>query len=114
MFTMTPAAAREVLAAARRSDALGVPLRVAARAQDDGSLEFGMGFDDERAEDRSVEVEGLRVLVGASSARWLDGIELDFVEIEPGRFDFVFAPQSAPDKGAGAGCGGGGCSRCGG
>ena len=123
MFSITPAAAGELLAAAERSDAAGMALRIAAHALEDGSVEFGMGFDDERENDETVEFNGLTVLLGARSRPYLAGTQLDYVEVEPGRFDFVFlatddAADETPDPGAtapaGGACGSGGCSRCGG
>lgn len=121
MFNVSPAAASELLAAAARSDADGMALRIAARVLADGSVEFGMGFDDERENDESAEYSGLTVLLGAKSRPYLAGTMLDYVEVEPGRFDFVFvATDEAQDAGpagtpsAGGGCGSGGCKRCGG
>lgn len=116
MFNITTAAVNEILAAAQRSDAAGMALRVAARPLDDGSIEYGMGFDDERENDETAEVDGLTVLLGARSRPYLVSTVLDYVEIEPGRFDFVFIPSeepSPPADQAGGGCGSGGCSRCG-
>lgn len=126
MFTVTPAAAQEILAAARRSDAAGMALRVAARQVADGSIEFGMGFDDERDDDEPSQFDGLTVLVGAPSKPLLEGTVLDFVEVEDGRFDFIFAPAASASPRACAGsaaparqggsCGGGSCGSgaCGG
>lgn len=122
MLSLTPAAAQEILAAAQRSNAAGMALRVAARQVADGSIEYGMGFDDEREDDLPVEFGALKVLVGSPSRPLLDGTVLDFVEIEPGRHDFVFIPldetvaaasdcASAAPKRSG-GCGGGGCGSC--
>jgi hypothetical protein len=51
MFNVTAAAAQEILAAATRSDAQGMALRVAARQVADGSIEYGMGFDEAREDD---------------------------------------------------------------
>jgi iron-sulfur cluster assembly protein len=126
MFSITPAATGELLAAAERSDAAGMALRIAARALDDGSIEFGMGFDDERENDETVEFNGLTVLLGARSRPYLAGTQLDYVEVEPGRFDFVFLPMDGtadetgaagsaadPTTGAAGACGSGGCGRCG-
>lgn len=112
MFTVTTAAAREILAAAERSQAAELALRVAARQLADGSIEYGMGFDEAREEDEATEVAGLQVLVGAPSRPLLVDTQLDYVEIEPGRFDFIFAPATAAEPAA-TGCGSGGCSRCG-
>lgn len=118
MFQITDSAIAELQAAARRSAAEGLALRVAARALDDGEVEFGLGFDDEREHDETAEFAGLRVLLGRHSRPFLAGTTLDYVEIEPGRFDFVFvpqAPEAAPETAPeGGGCGTGGCSRCGG
>ncbi|HVO09064.1 MAG TPA: hypothetical protein VMT83_19920 [Burkholderiaceae bacterium] len=117
MFNVTPAAAQEILAAAQRSGAEGMALRVAARRGPDGDPEYGMGFDDEREDDQRMQFESLAVLVGAPSQALLAGTVLDFVEVQPGRFDFVFAPAPEPTAAdhapaARGGCGSGGCSGC--
>ncbi len=114
MFTVTPAAAAELLAAAERSDAQGMALRVAARRTNDGDIEYGMGFDEPRVDDEAAQFAGLQVLIGSPSRALLSDTQLDYVEVEPGRFEFVFAdanPAAPPQPGAGA-CGSGGCSRC--
>ncbi len=112
MFTVTEAASAEILAAAQRSQAPDMPLRVAARRRDDGSLAFGMGFDDWREQDEATEVGALRVLVGPDSRELLADLCMDFVEVEPGRFDFVFVPAVAMQEPVAKACGSGGCSRC--
>lgn len=120
-FNVTAAAAQEILAAAVRSNMAGMALRIAARTTDDG-LDFGMGFDEAREEDAVSEFEGLTVLVGPTSQPLLDGLMLDFVEVEPGERSFVFTadpePPSEPASSSCAsqrrGCGSGGCSGCGG
>jgi iron-sulfur cluster assembly protein len=114
MFNVTPTAAQELLAAAARSDAAGMALRIAARHTADGSIEFGMGFDDEREDDVPVRFDDLTVLIGSPSKPLLDDTVLDFVEVEPGQFDFVFLPAAARELAASGGgsCGTGGCGSC--
>lgn len=113
MFTVSESAARELLSAAARSQADGLGLRVAASRQADGTLRYGMGFDEVREEDEATEQSGLQVLVGAPSRALLADTRLDYVEVEPGRFDFVFAQADAGDEPAPAkGCGSGGCGSC--
>jgi iron-sulfur cluster assembly protein len=118
MFNVTPTAAQELLAAAARSDAAGMALRIAARQTADGSIEYGMGFDDEREDDEPVAFDGLTVLLGSPSRPLLQDTVLDFVEIEPGQYGFVFIPPGEMQGGGGCGsgatkarggCGGGGC-----
>jgi len=121
MFTVTPTAAHEILAAAARSDAAGLGLRVAARQVADGSIDYGMGFDEPREDDEPAVFAGLTVLVGSPSRPLLEGTVLDFVEVTAGHFDFVFIPPevsagagcgSLPSPQAGGGCGGGACGAC--
>jgi iron-sulfur cluster assembly protein len=114
MFTLTPAAASRILESAEQSDAGGMPLRVAAKIEESGDLSFGLGFDDEREHDFSIECEGLTLLIAPPSQELLTGMGLDFIEVEPGEWQFVFfrteAAGSCPPSNCG-GCGSrGGCS----
>lgn len=113
MFSMTMSAAHEILAAAARSDAAGMALRVAARQIADGSLEYGLGFDEEREDDHKLHVGDLTVLVGSPSRPLLADTVLDYVEVAPSQFEFVFMPPDAAAIGGGCGTGsaraGGGC-----
>ena len=119
-FTVTPTASQEILAAAERSSAAGMALRVAARQVADGSLEYGMGFDEQREDDEPAEFGGLTVLLGSPSKPLLDGTVLDYVEVAPGRHDFIFIPPAAAAAAddvaatsqAQGGCGSGGCGHC--
>ena len=115
-FQMTAAAAREILAAAGRSGAAGMALRVAARPARDGGLSYGMGFDQAADGDQVAVFEGLTVLVGAGSSAWLADTVLDYVELDSGERDFVFVLAEAA-RGCGASAGSatppyGGCGGC--
>jgi iron-sulfur cluster assembly protein len=114
-FQMTSAAAQEILAAAGRSDAAGMALRVAAKPTGDG-IAYGMGFDDPAPEDEVSVFDGLTVLIAAESRRWLADTVLDFVELDAGQRDFIFVPAQQPSAGSGVtparSCGGGGCAGC--
>ena len=46
MITVTPQAAEQIAKSAQQAGAGGVCLRLAARLDDKGVLEYGMGFDD--------------------------------------------------------------------
>ena len=123
-FTMTPTAVGEILASAERSQAAGMALRVAARQAADGSIDFGMGFDEQREDDEAAQFDALKVLIGSRSLPLLEGAVLDFVETAPGEHDFVFSPATEPvvagsgseqvkPRGACSSSGGsGGCGSC--
>lgn len=116
LFHVTSAAAQQVLAQAARSGAGSMALRVAARQEPDGSIAYGMGFDEATADDEPMQFDGLMVLLAPGCEPLIQGTVLDFVELEPGAFGFVFIPPQteAPEPAPARGCGGGGCSRCGG
>ena len=111
MFTLTPAAAAQIRRSAEQQ-AGSSTLRVAAKHSEAGQVVYGMGFDDKRENDLVVECEGVTVLIAPLSQPLLDATTLDFVELTPGEFQFIFAgaqeaPPPAPTRSGG--CGGGGC-----
>lgn len=108
MFKLTPAAAEQILQAAEFQDDEPC-LRVAAKIDDDGELVYGMGFDEERENDVVVDCEGIRILISPRSQELLDGAMLDFIELKPGEFQFVFANPKSPTCGPTTG----GCGSCG-
>lgn len=114
MFTLTSAAARQIQQAASAGDAQEMALRVAARVDADGSLQYGMGFDDVKDEDMKLDLDGVAVVIGNESQDLLDDTVLDYVELEPGEFNFIFIDarqaQNAPAPASGGGCSSGGCS----
>ena len=91
MISLTDAAARQILLAAEQAGMEEPLLRVAARYDDDADrIEYGMGFDDRREQDEEIECQGVIVLVSPTSRAQLEGTVLDYVEVEPTEFRFVF------------------------
>ncbi|MCX7673332.1 MAG: iron-sulfur cluster assembly accessory protein [Thiobacillaceae bacterium] len=113
MISLTKAAADQIRAAAANSDAEGMALRLAAKVNAAGMLEFGMGFDQERENDTIHESWGITLLISKHSAPYLEDVTLDFTEVAPGQMSFVFfkpGSEAPSDTGCGSGCGsGGGC-----
>lgn len=117
MFTLTRAAAHQVRQAASASGAQAMALRVAARIDPDGSVQYGMGFDDPKDEDMKLDLDGVAVVIAEDFQQVLNDIVLDYVELELGQFNFIFmdtrqlAPAPEPSGGCGGGsCGSGGCA----
>ena len=92
MIKITDAAAAQIRVASGNPDVHGMVLRVAAYQEDDGSVNFGMGFDQERAADEQLIVNGIEILIASSSTPYLQGVTLDFVEMNPGDQRFIFIP----------------------
>ncbi len=126
MFTITETAAEQIRRAAESQqqpgEDLALGLRIAAKVDEDGELAYGMGFDEERENDVKVESAGITVLIAPHSKELLAGAMLDFVELNPGEFQFVFFNPNEPAPMAtgcgsgnrGGGCGSGGCGSGGG
>ena len=113
-FTVTAAAAEQILRAAeeQRENTHLPKLRVAAKLDEegngvDGSMLYGMGFDEERDNDLVHDCAGVTVLLAPPSQELLDGATLDFVELKAGEFQFIFSTQTIrlaplqPARGAG-------------
>lgn len=81
MITITELAAEklnEMLAAEENPDLF---LRVGVKEGGCSGFSYGMGFDDEQNEDDTVlEAHGLKVMVDAESARYLNGLVIDYKE----------------------------------
>ncbi|HEX8986786.1 MAG TPA: hypothetical protein VF816_02410 [Rhodocyclaceae bacterium] len=114
MFRLTSAAAAQIL---RTAEVQGDEpcLRIAAKIDEDGELVYGVGFDEQREQDQVLECEGVTILISPRSQQLLAATTLDFVELRPGEFQFVFKrsdePSCAPPTGGCASCGrGGSCS----
>ena len=112
MITLTPAAEERIREQGAGEAVEPVHLRVAARLDEHGvghaapvararldehgSIEYGLGFDEPRAGDAQVPGAGVVVLVAAASQEFLQDVILDYLEVEPGQFRFVFARGSEP------------------
>jgi iron-sulfur cluster assembly protein len=122
MFTLTSAAAQQILQTAEDSGAQNLALRIAARLGADGTVECGMGFDEPTDEDLKLDIAGVAIVIAEEHQALLDDTLLDYVELEPGEFHFIFgdqeslgsAPRSESKQGVatGGGCGGGSCGGC--
>jgi len=96
MITVTPQAAEQIAKSAQQAGAGGVCLRLAARLDDKGVLEYGMGFDDKADGDTQVAASGITLLISPGSVELLTGATLDYVEINPGEWRFIFVNPNDP------------------
>lgn len=116
MIHLTPSAVEQILRAASAQED-GMPpslpmLRLAAKIED-GEIVYGMGFDDERENDAVIEAGGITLLIAPRSQELLAGATLDFVELKPGEFQFIFLNPNEPSACATRQGSSGGCGSCG-
>ena len=96
MINITPEAAAQILKSAPPSGSAEVYLRLAARLDAKGVIEYGMGIDDKTDDDQLAVSQGINVLVSPGSVELLTGATLDFVEINPGEHRFIFVNPNDP------------------
>jgi iron-sulfur cluster assembly protein len=96
-ITITPDAARQIRVAATSARCEDLGLRIAVRRDEAGALHYAMGFDEVGADDLVLPSEGIALVVSAGHGPLLDGMSLDYVEIDPGDFRFVFINPNDPD-----------------
>ena len=96
MITVTPQAAEQILKSARQAGPGKVCLRLAARLDGKGAIEYGMGFDDKADGDAQVVTNDVTILIASGSVELLTGATLDYVEINPGEPRFIFINPNDP------------------
>lgn len=97
---VTETAANQIKKAAIESKLENTPLRIAATRNSDDSLHYGLGFDDigsNSEKDHSFESNGVEIVVADSSFELLNGTTLDYIELEPKQFHFVFLNPNDPN-----------------
>lgn len=96
MFKLTTAAVGQVLDAAKQGGTEGMALRLAAARAADGSIDYRIGFDDPTEDDIRMSCEGIEVIMTPEQVPLLDQTTMDYVEIEPGQFRFIFLNPKDP------------------
>lgn len=98
--SISEAAAQIIKKSAVESQTDNLPLRVAATKKEDGSFHYGMGFDDvgnTEGEDKTFHSNGVDIVVSESSFDLLKGTIIDYIELEPKQFHFVFLNPNDPN-----------------
>ncbi|KPL25965.1 MAG: hypothetical protein AMJ72_12880 [Acidithiobacillales bacterium SM1_46] len=96
MINITASAAEQIRKAAEHGQSQGMCLRIAVRLGEEKEIEYGMGFDERKDEDIHFVTEGIDVVVTPGAKELLSGATLDYVEINPGEFQFIFFNPNDP------------------
>lgn len=97
MIKVTSTAAEQIKYSAQQGKTEGMALRMAVSRNADGSFHYAMGFDEAKEEDKRFNSEDIDLLVAPSSMELLDGTTLDYVELDSGKFEFIFMNPNDPD-----------------
>jgi iron-sulfur cluster assembly protein len=97
MISLTATALEQIKFSAREGDMGSLPLRIAIKKQEDGSFHYAMGFDEQRLPgDSFLNFDGADLVVSSGSKDLPEGLTIDFVELEPGKSEFIFLNPNDP------------------
>jgi iron-sulfur cluster assembly accessory protein len=97
MVRLTTAALEQIRLSAEQGGMASLPLRIAIKKQQDGSFHYAMGFDEQRLPgDSFFNFDGLDLVVSEISKDLADGMTIDYVEIDPGKAEFIFLNPNDP------------------
>ena len=96
MFTVSAEAAAQIKVSLAAAGNKSEPLRVAVEQKEDGMFHYQMGFDSsEKFGDTKFQSEGVELVVDAASAPMVNGMLIDYVDID-GSMEFVFMNPNDP------------------
>ena len=97
MISLSTAALEQIRNSADTGGMATSPLRIAVKRQDDGSFHYAMGFDEQRLPgDTFFNFDGVDLVVATASKELAEGLTIDFVELEPGKTEFIFLNPNDP------------------
>lgn len=96
MINITRAAAKQIRRSADSGNMEDLALRIAASRRSDGSIDYRMGFDEIALDDVHVNSRGVDVVMRKDDKEILNGLTIDYVELEPGDFQFIFLNPNDP------------------
>lgn len=96
MITITSRAAEQIHKSVEQTQSQGLNLRIAVRREDDGSFDYGLGFDERKDGDTHFISEGIGIVVSEGNKDFLLGAVIDFVEINPGEHRFIVINPNDP------------------
>jgi len=98
MISLSTAALEQIRHSADTGAMQSIPLRVAVKKMGDGSLHYAMGFDEHKLPgDTFYNFDGVDLVVSAGSKDLADGLTIDYVELEPGKLEFIFLNPNDPN-----------------
>lgn len=97
MISLSSAALQQIRQSADSGGLPSIPLRIAIKQLDDDSFHYAMGFDEQKLPgDSFFNFDGVDLVVSEHSKALADGMTIDFVELEPGKFEFIFLNPNDP------------------
>lgn len=101
MITLSPRAAHRVRAMQAELDSPSKKLRVFVESGGCSGFQYGMSFDDPKADDAQLESEGVALLLDPASLAYLSGSVIDFDDGLHGKGFDIKNPNASSTCGCG-------------
>ena len=97
MFTLSAAAAEQIKESAKENQSEGLALRIAAKKNVDGSIHYGVGFEETtKEEDLAFKSHDITIVIAPQSITLLNGTEMDYVKMDNNEMQFIFKNPNDP------------------
>ena len=96
MISLTESAANQIRAAAGKDGEENLALRFAIEKKPDGAFHYLMGFDTEKDGDITITSLDVDIVFAEDQQDLLSGMKVDYVELNPGQFNFIFLNPNDP------------------
>jgi iron-sulfur cluster assembly accessory protein len=80
MITLTENATKHIRSLQQEQQNNGKPLRVYVEAGGCSGMQYGMAFDDKKADDEVVAQDGVEVVIDPMSANFMKGSVIDYLD----------------------------------
>ena len=101
MIELTERAARRIRELSQELATDGQWMRIFVEAGGCSGLEYGMSFDQQKAEDELLESQGVQVLIDPTSKTFLSGCRVDFDDGLNGKGFEILNPNASSTCGCG-------------
>jgi iron-sulfur cluster insertion protein len=102
MITLTPRAAQQIRAMLAEADSDGTKrLRVFVESGGCSGFQYGMSFDEVKADDAQLESEGVAIVMDATSLAYMQGSKIDFDDGLQGKGFEIINPNAQSTCGCG-------------
>jgi iron-sulfur cluster assembly protein len=103
MITISESASGKIKEMLATEETPNLFLRLGVKAGGCSGFSYGMGFDDEQKDsDKEMTVHGLKVVVDEESAKYLNGVEIDFKDSGMGGGFTIHNPNAIATCGCGS------------
>lgn len=100
---------KEILKAQKPGLSIRVFVQLGGGGCGGGGAQFGMALDSPKNGDKTVQVDGINLIVDPYSVEYLNGANIDFVKEGDETGFKIVSPNMPSSHGEGGGCGSGGC-----